>query len=356
MTESDALETLLRVSPDAVIIADGAGRILQVNAQALALFGHPESELLGQPVEILLPQRLRDGHARHRASFAQAPCIRSMGTAQGIVGHRADGTEFHADIKLAPLELGGEARVVAVVRDVSELVEMSRQVERHARRVEATNEALDQFACTVAHDLKGPLRTISGYVDWLAEDLEVHLSDDQVELVERTRSACERMRELIDGALTYARATDPELSGAATLDLDTELRELVGELDPDGRLEVDLVAMPTLRTNAVPLRQVFSNLLVNACTHAGDSPIQVQVSCEEESEWYRFRVADDGVGIPEHAQRDVFVLFRSGGGGTGIGLSIVDRIVRAYGGHVRLESTPGDGATFEFTWPKHLDR
>lgn len=356
MLESDALDALLVYSPDAVVVVGRDGEIVRVNEHAAGLFGYAPGDLVGAPVERLVPERFQTQHVQDRAVYAEHPRVRSMGAVQGIVARRADGTELDVDIKLAPLQLDGASGTVAVVRDISELVAMSRRVERHAERLEAVNHALDQFTCTVAHDLKGPLRTVSGYVHWLEEDLDAHLGERERDLFRRVGGACDRMRELIDGALTYARATDPELrGGAATVDLGAELRVLVRELDPGGVLEVSIVEMPTLLTHAVPLRQVFANLLVNAMNHGGEPPVRVRVSCDPERDFYRFRVSDDGPGIPEHAWKEVFQLFRSSGAGTGVGLSIVERLVCAYGGRVRLESPPGGGATFEFTWPKELD-
>ncbi len=345
------LETLLRVSPDAVVAVGSGGEILRVNAIAAEMFGHSAEALVGQPVEVLVPEALRRAHTEHRRRYSEAPVLREMGAECGMRALRADGTEFDADIKLAPQAELDDALIVAVVRDISPLADSTRRLAQRAEQLSETNHALEDFAHTAAHDLKGPLRAVSGYVDWLEEELAPHLDDGHRDLFERTRTGCDRMRELIDGALDFARATDNQQREVAPFDLPAEIRALVEELDPDGRFQVQVADLRAFETHAVPLRQVLANLLQNAFTHGGGPPLRVRVECEEDTDFFRFRVADDGCGVPLHAQRDVFRLFKSGGDGTGVGLSIVERNVRAHGGEVHLVSETGRGATFDFTWP-----
>jgi PAS domain S-box-containing protein len=251
--------------------------------------------------------------------------------------------------------------------EVTEQVRARREVERKAdelgrlaRQLEASNRELDQFAYVASHDLKAPLRGIANLSSWIEEDLGEHVTDEAREHLELLRGRVHRMEALIDGILQYSRAgrvrEEPE-----TVDVEALLREVVDLLGPPGHFAVRVApGMPALVTERLPLQQVFMNLIGNAVKYNTDPDPWVEVSARDLGGAYEFSVADNGPGIaPEYHDR-VFGIFqtlqaRDKMEGTGIGLSLVKKLVERRGGRIRLESAEGAGAVFRFTWPTRGD-
>ena len=224
-------------------------------------------------------------------------------------------------------------------------------------RVQRSNEELDQFAYVASHDLKAPLRGIANLATWLEEDLGGAITPASREHMTLLRGRVQRMEALIDGILQYSRAgrvgTDAERVDVAAL-----LREIVELLAPPADVTIVLGReFPILDTERVPLQQVFLNLIGNAMKYAQREGAVVRVDAVATGGTWTFSVADNGPGIaPEYHER-IFGIFqtlepRDKVEGTGIGLSVVKKIVESRGGQVTLESAPGSGATFRFTWPE----
>lgn len=227
-----------------------------------------------------------------------------------------------------------------------------------AQRVELerSNRELDQFAYVASHDLKAPLRGIGNLSTWLEEDLGDALTGEAREHMSLLRGRVQRMERLIDGILEYSRAgrmhAQPE-----QVDVGALVGEVVELLAPPSTVSLHIAPdLPTLETERVPLQQVFMNLIANAVKHAHREDARVDVSARlQEGEW-EFVVADNGPGIaPEYHER-VFGIFqtleaRDHVEGTGIGLSVVKKLVETRGGRVWIESAAGAGAAFHFSWP-----
>jgi len=237
--------------------------------------------------------------------------------------------------------------------------EREQALEVYKRDLERSNESLQQFAYVASHDLQEPLRMVSSYVDLLAREYGDELDGDAEEYMSFAVDGADRMRSMIDALLTYSRV-ETHADAFERVDVDALVSDVLQNLElriEEAGAEVRVDALPTVEGDPDQLGQVFQNLVKNAIEHAGDEPPAVEVRCEERADAYAFAVADDGVGIPEDRQDAVFEIFESdhasaSGGGTGIGLAVVERIVHRHGGDVWVESTPGEGATFWFTVPK----
>jgi signal transduction histidine kinase len=224
-------------------------------------------------------------------------------------------------------------------------------------RVQRSNEELDQFAYVASHDLKAPLRGIANLATWLEEDLAAAITPEAREHIVLLRGRVQRMEALIDGILQYSRAGRVG-TGAERVDVGALLREIIELLAAPPGVAITIGReFPVMETERVPLQQVFLNLIGNAIKYTRRADAIIRVEGVVTDGTWTFSVADNGPGIaPEYHER-IFGIFqtleaRDKVEGTGIGLSVVKKIVEARGGRVTLESAAGGGATFRFTWPE----
>jgi len=225
---------------------------------------------------------------------------------------------------------------------------------QYERRLERSNERLQEFAYILSHDLQEPLRMVSSYIDLLESELADELDAETQEYMQFAVDGAERMRGMIDGLLQYSRVesegeefspTDIEAVVEGVLD---DLRLKIRERDA----EVTVRSLPTIHADGDQLGQLFQNLIKNAIEHGGDG-VAIEIDATETTAGYRLSVSDNGPGIPETEQDDIFGLFDKGGDsdGTGIGLAVCERIVSRHDGDISVDSKPGDGTTFSITLP-----
>lgn len=235
--------------------------------------------------------------------------------------------------------------------------EMLEQIQRRQGELERSNRDLDQFAYVASHDLKAPLRAISTLSAWIEEDLDDKISDDERDQLRLLRSRVQRMDSLIEGILQYSRA-GRLATGIETVDTRQMVREIVDILSLPEGMEVTLSSdLPVLETRKLRLEQVIQNLISNAVKYHHDPARgQIEIGCrrEDDGRWC-FWVQDDGPGIAEEHHERVFLMFqtlqpRDRVESTGLGLSLVTKLVEEEGGRVSLVSSEGEGARFEFTW------
>jgi signal transduction histidine kinase len=249
-------------------------------------------------------------------------------------------------------------RVVERTRARTELTRYSEELERHSRELERANGELKEFAYVASHDLSEPLRTISSFVQLLANRYRGRLDSDADEFIDFVVDGTERMRCLIDDLLGYSRV------GSRPLDLEAvdcirvlarvrlDLQEMIAE----SNASIEIGELPTITADSDQLQRLFENLISNAIKFGGPEPPRVRIFGERDGPKWRFSVIDNGIGIePRHAERifKVFQRLHAPGeyGGTGIGLSICKRIVERHGGRIWVEQAEGGGSAFRFTIP-----
>ena len=237
----------------------------------------------------------------------------------------------------------------------------ARQLARMTRQLRRSNEELDQFAYITSHDLKAPLRGIANLSTWVEEDLGPAMTSEAKQQMNLLRGRVHRMESLISGLLEYSRVGRVK-GKPQDVDVGKLLAETIDLLAPADGARVEVVGpMPTIVADRLRLGQVFMNLIGNALKHgrAGGVVPHVRVSAADAGRFVQFAVADNGPGIaPEYHER-VFVIFQTLAArdkveGTGVGLSLVKKIVEGNGGSIRVDSAEGAGATFTFTWPKEM--
>ncbi len=260
---------------------------------------------------------------------------------------------------------GTPIRMVGSTTDITEAKEAQLELERQERELrqltellKKRNQELDGFAYIVSHDLKAPLRAIANLSEWIEEDLEGILSEDNRQQMALLRQRVYRMESLINGLLDYSRAGRDQLT-AQDVNVENLLVEIIDSLSPPKSFEILVTSpMPRFTAKRLLLSQVFANLIGNAIKHHHRAGGKIIIGVRDEGDFYQFTVQDDGPGIPPEYHAKIFGIFQTlkdteSNESTGLGLSIVKRIIETEGGAIELESAPGKGSRFRFTWPKY---
>jgi PAS domain S-box-containing protein len=331
------LRAFLEVAPDAIVVVSRTGAISAVNTQAEAIFGYTRDELVGQPLEMLLPQRFRHGHLAHRLGFTARPRKRPMGSGLELFGVRKNGTEFPVDIQLSSLPTKDGTLPVAAIRDVTE-----------RRRLEHLR---DDFIGNAAHELRTPLTTLAGLGETLARSFDVMARSDIEDAFAAMERQGDRAKVLISNLLDLSNVEGGRADFTiVAVDL-LPLVERILEAAPPPADKTVTVAVPrdvTVLADPARLDQVVSNLLVNAYRYGGRG---IQVGALRHDGRVILSVTDDGKGIAPDYVPTLFEPFTRGKEanvvrGSGIGLALCRRIVQGMGGVIWHEPLLPNGASF----------
>ena len=241
--------------------------------------------------------------------------------------------------------------------EISQRKRIEKRLAELLKKVKSANEELKDFAYVVSHDLKAPLRGISQLAKWLSEDYADKFDEDGKEQMRLLLSRVDRMHNLIDGVLQYSRVGKAE-EEKVRVDLNELVPEIIDTLAPPGNIEITVEdELPVVKCERTRINQVFQNLLSNAIKYMDKAEGEIRVGCVEEGDYWKFSVSDNGPGIEEEHFEKIFKIFqtlapRDEFESTGIGLSLVKKIIELYGGRVWVESKVGQGSTFFFTLPK----
>lgn len=287
-------------------------------------------------------------------------------TFEGRVHARADRIVVFAERDLAAEEKLRE-RVMSLNDELNETQremrrelkarrQAERRLEANTKALERSNERLEEFAYVVSHDLQEPLRVVTSYLELLERSHADDLDEEARQYVDEAVEGTHRMREMIEGLLDCARL-EAVSSDPAPVPLGDVVEDVLDSLDlriEEAGASVDIGELPTVEADEGQLKHLMQNLIGNALDHAVPTP-KIEIGTEPAGDGVaRCYVADDGPGIPEDQQSDVFTIFQRGdedGEGTGIGLAVSRRIVERYGGEIGVTSAPGEGTRFWFELP-----
>jgi light-regulated signal transduction histidine kinase (bacteriophytochrome) len=271
---------------------------------------------------------------------------------------RKDSSLVDVDISLSVLKgpAGETTGSIGVIRDITERKRAEARQAGLVREVENSNQELNDFAYIVSHDLKAPLRGIKNLAQWIATDHADKLGEAGREKVSLLSRQVDRMHQLIEGVLEYSRVGRIK-EEKVWVDLNELVPQIVEMVCPPENIAVTIdTELPTIECEQTRITQVFENLLSNAVKYMNKPQGHVHVGCTEKEGFWEFSVADNGPGIEKKYFESIFKIFqtlspRDKFESTGIGLTIVKKIVALYGGKIRVESTVGEGSTFFFTLP-----
>lgn len=350
------IRSLLNNLIEGVISTNEYGVIETFNPAAEKMFGFTGSEIIGQNVSLLMPESdQHDGYLKHYLETGEAKV--HLGVTREVVGQRKDGTVFPMDIAVGEMRWEEHIVFTGIVRDISERKRAEEQKARLMHELESTHEELKNFAYVVSHDLKAPLRAISALAGWLSHDYSDKFDEEGKEHMRLLIKRVYRMDNLINGILQYSRVGQVKEKMIA-VDLDQLVREVIDLLSPPPNIVVTIEnTLPTVMAEPTRIEQVFQNLLSNAIKYMDKPQGEIRIACSSEGKQWKFLITDNGPGIELRHFERIFQLFqtlvpRDRVEGTGVGLSLVKKIVEMYGGKIWLESKVGEGSTFFFTLPK----
>jgi PAS domain S-box-containing protein len=344
-----------------------SGECTFINGAGARMLGYTAEELLGADMHELVHNKHADGspYPLEECPIYQASQRGDSATREDEVFWRKDGTPLSVEYSTSPIgSAAGKRGAVVAFADISDRKRTEAERKRAAvereqliKALARSNTELDQFAYVASHDLKAPLRGIANLSQWIEEDLGEKLGGENKSQMGMLRGRVHRMEALIDGILQYSRAGRVKAK-AENIDTAALVAEVVELMAPPKEMSIRVApGMPEVNTEKIPLQQVFMNLIGNAIKHAGKTDPLIEVSWADAGPFFEFSVADNGQGIAPQYHERIFGIFqmleaRDKVEGTGIGLSVVQKIVDAKGGRVWVESQLGQGARFKFLWPK----
>lgn len=350
---------------DAIVSVDSMQRIIVFNASAERMFRCKAQDAIGQPLEMLLPERFRAIHKKHVEGFGDTGVTsRSMWRPGSLVGLRADGEEFPIEATISQVETGGRKYYTVILRDITERRQVEEQLRAALVSAEAANTTKSQFLAMMSHELRTPLNAIAGYAQLLELGIHGYVSPAQLDALARIQTNQKHLLALINNILNFARLEtghlEYEFTEVIVADVLAEVEPLIQpQMEAKGvKYEYSAITTAAARVDVHKLRQIILNLLTNAVKFTPTGG-RVRMHLIEDAENVITHVSDTGRGIAPDRLNAVFEPFvqlerslTNPSEGSGLGLTISRDLARGMGGTLTVASEPGVGSTFSLILPR----
>lgn len=358
------IRNLLEVVPNGILMINDQGNIELSNSQIEALFGYSEEELVGKPIETLVPTGVRERHVAIRNRYLKQASEMHQGLLTNIEGEHKNGSLFPVTIGLNPLVQQNQTFVVAAITDLTPIREVQAKLVLRNEALKRSNQELEQFAFIASHDLREPLRKIMSFGNLIATGDYGKLTEEGGTFFDYMQDAAKRMMALLDSLLNYSRVTS-RAQPFLRVSLDNIIDQVIDDLElkiKDKDATVIRDALPEIEADPAQVRQLFQNLIENSLKYACDErKPEIRIRCVYTSgNLCKLSVSDNGIGFDDQYKHKIFEVFQRLHGhseysGTGMGLSICRKIVDRHSGDISAEGKVGQGACIYVELPIHQD-
>ncbi|MYM68175.1 PAS domain S-box protein [Pseudoduganella sp. FT55W] len=358
---------ILESMPDAIIMANTAGRVVLANSQAERLFGYPRGALRGIVLEQLMPLRFRGAHMAHRTGYAAQPQVRPMGSGRDLYGLRSDGAEFPVEISLSPIDTEEGVLVMSAIRDISERKQFEQALQEKNVELAKAVAAKDRFLTGMSHELRTPLNAIIGFTGTMLMKLPGPINDEQNKQLRMVQSSARHLLSLINDLLDLTRIESGKVElDVAPLPCRALIDEVLTSFKPQARskglaLEFEASAEElTVSSDRRAVQQILMNLLHNAIkfTNNGTVLVRLAKSMVGTRACATISVSDTGIGIAAEQRDDMFQAFSQLDAaalrqfeGTGLGLHLSRKLASLLHGEILFDSEYGVGSVFTLALP-----
>lgn len=406
--DNSHLTSLFENATEGIILTGGSGRIVLVNPAAVRMFGYEAAELVGQPIEILIPDKFKPTHDQRRESFYQKPSNREMGHGRDLFGRRKDGENIPVEVSLSHYRRENEVFVIAFIVDISRrkeieknMLQQQKELERISHEVRRLNadlelkveertmilkealqrleqsqkelsEALDKektlneiksrFVSMASHEFRTPLSTVLSSASLLARYTHEDEQDKRNRHIDKIKDSVKHLNDILEDFLSLGKLDEGRVESQSN---DFNLHELIqdtsdeikGLLKKNQQLLLKYSGDAAVCSDKKLLKNVLINLITNAIKFSAEGDT-IDIRASTTGDRARIEVEDHGIGISEEDQRHLFTSFYRGANalniqGTGLGLHIVKRYLDLLGGEVSIRSTLGQGTTITIIFPSH---
>lgn len=352
----DVYKHMFEGSPVAMLLVTKERVICQVNREAELLFGYNRDELIGKPIEVLVPPEARQIHPGLVENYIQSPSPRYMGKGRDLYGIRKDGTRVPIEVGLKPIHSADGLYVMSSIVDITERLRVKRKLEERA-------DELEQFAYRTSHDLRAPLVTMNGLLEFIDTDIRSGNAEEAMQSIEKVSTLTKKLDSLVEDILQLTRSDylNEGIEAINFKEIISSAREKFEFISSHNKVEIidELAHKVEFKVQKTRITQVLDNLISNAIKYCDLSKKNrnVTISTRNDEKNFYLKVRDNGLGIPPEKLSEVFGMFKrfhkESGPGSGLGLYLVKKHIQKLEGTITVESVIGEGSTFTITLPIH---
>jgi len=349
--KDDTASILIESFAEAFLVINEKSTVILVNRRFVELFGYEKDEIVGQHLNLIIPERFRPAHSEHTRDYFKSPHVRSMGQGLELKGLKKDGTEFPVEVSISFLRNDKEKLGMAFITDITARAEAEQALQKQ-------NRTLSDFAQTVAHDLKSLITALTGFSELLEQEYENLSSQDRQTCLNTVKDTSYKMNDIINELLFLARAKREDVV-LRNIDLNSAVQEalkrLQWKIDSTGARIVTGILDRGVQGHQPWIEEVIYNLVSNALSHGGEK-LTVRIdTVASEGNMSRVRISDNGGGMTEDQLRILLEqpedLPFNWVKGHGLGLSIVHHVLEKLGSSLEIQCVNNEGCCFSFQLP-----